>query len=150
MTTLDAIDRVILNGLQGGFPVCERPFLEIAPRFGLTEMELIRRIESLLERGLLSRFGPLWDATRIGGAVTLAAIEVPAGEFERIAAIVNGFPEVAHNYEREHRLNLWFVLSVTDPARIADAIRRIEAATGLAVLEFPKLDEYFLELRLAA
>jgi DNA-binding Lrp family transcriptional regulator len=147
---MDELDRAIVNGLQGGLPVCERPYAEAAERLGTDEATLIARLEALLADGTLTRFGPLFDAVALGGAFTLCALAVPPGELERIAAIVNAFPEVAHNYERTHRLNMWFVLATENPEGIADAIRRIEAATGLAVLEFPKLDEYFVELRLTA
>jgi len=147
---MDELDRAIVNGLQGGFPVCERPYAEAAARLGTDEATLIARLEALLADGTLTRFGPLFDAVALGGAFTLCALAVPSGDFERIAAIVNAFPEVAHNYERAHRLNMWFVLATEKPGGIVDAVRRIEAATGLPVLEFPKLDEYFVELRLTA
>jgi siroheme decarboxylase len=147
---MDELDRAIVNGLQGGFPVCERPYAEAAARLGTDEATLIARLEALLADGTLTRFGPLFDAVALGGAFTLCALAVPPGDFERVAAIVNAFPEVAHNYERAHRLNMWFVLATESPGGIADALRRIEAATGLSVLEFPKLDEYFVELRLTA
>ncbi|HXZ93941.1 MAG TPA: AsnC family transcriptional regulator [Burkholderiales bacterium] len=147
---MDELDRAIVNGLQGGFPLCERPYAEAAARLGTDEATLIARLRALLADGTLTRFGPLFDAVALGGAFTLCALAAPPDDFERITAIVNAFPEVAHNYERAHRLNMWFVLATEKPEGIADAIRRIEAATGLAVLEFPKLDEYFVELRLTA
>ena len=75
---------------------------------------------------------------------------VPPADFERVCAIVNAFPEVAHNYEREHRLNMWFVLAAPEKGRIAEVIRQIEAASGCAVLDLPKLEEYFVKLELAA
>ncbi|HLE94436.1 MAG TPA: Lrp/AsnC family transcriptional regulator, partial [Sulfuricaulis sp.] len=93
---MDAIDRDIVNDLQGGFPICERPYAEISSRLGLSEVDLIRRLDALLDRGTLTRFGPMYHAERLGGALTLAAMKIPAGDFERVAEIVNGFPEVAH------------------------------------------------------
>ena len=147
---MDDIDRKIVNALQGGFPVSPRPFAEAGAALGLSEDELIRRVRALVERGTLSRFGPLWNAERMGGAVTLAALAVPPARFEEVAALVNAKPEVAHNYERGHALNMWFVVSVEDPRRIAGVLSEIKAATGLEVYDFPKLAEYFLELKLAA
>jgi len=147
---MDELDRAIVNGLQGGFPLCGRPDAEAAARLGSDEATLIGRLEALLADGTLTRFGPLFDAVALGGAFTLCALAAPPADFERIAAIVNAFPEVAHNYERAHRLNMWFVLATEKPEGIAEALRRIETATGLAVLEFPKLEEYFVELRLTA
>ena len=147
---MDELERALINSLQGGFPLCERPFAEAAARLGCDEATLIERIRRLLEAGTLTRFGPLFDAAALGGAFTLCALEVPAADFERVAQIVNAFPEVAHNYQREHALNMWFVLAAEQPEGIPAAIARIEAATGLRVLDFPKLDEYFVELRLTA
>ena len=147
---MDELDRAIVNGLQGGFPICERPFAEAAASLGTDETTLIRRIDGLLASGVLTRFGPLFDAEALGGAFTLCALAVPRCEVERVAQIVNGFPEVAHHYERDHRFNLWFVLATETRAAIAGTIRRIEAATGYPALDLPKLDEYFVELRLAA
>ena len=83
-------------------------------------------------------------------ATTLEAMAVPEADFERIAAIVNAFPEVAHNYAREHALNMWFVVATEAPERIAEVLAAIEAATGLAVYDMPKLDEYFVGARFAA
>jgi DNA-binding Lrp family transcriptional regulator len=146
----EALDREILNRLQGGFPLCERPFAAAAEALGTDEQTLIARIGALLEDGTLTRFGPLYDAERMGGAFTLCAMSVPRARFGEVAALVNAHPEVAHNYEREHALNMWFVLATGARDEIPAVIRRIEAETGLAVLEFPRLEEYFIDLRLSA
>lgn len=147
---MDPLDRRIVNSLQGGFPVGERPYAAAAASLGIEENELICRLSRLLESGVLSRFGPLYDAEKLGGAVTLAAMAVPQERFDEVAAIVNAFPQVAHNYERAHRFNMWFVVAAESSAQVAEAIAGIESASGIAVLNMPKLDEYFLELRLDA
>ena len=147
---MDDIDRRIVDTLQDDFPVCERPFATAATRIGIGEGELIARVDRLLADGTLTRFGPLFDAEKLGGAFMLAAMQVPEHEFDRVAATVNAFPEVAHNYRREHALNMWFVLATEDPDLIGDAFARIERATGFPVLAFPKEREYFVELKLRA
>lgn len=147
---MDAIDRAIINNLQGGFPLSERPYAEAAASLGLDEDELIRRLEILLAQGTLTRFGPLYHAERLGGALTLAAMKLPPDDFERVARIVNGFPEVAHNYAREHEFNMWFVLATEWPERIGEVISEIEKATGYAVYNMPKLEEFFVGLRFEA
>jgi DNA-binding Lrp family transcriptional regulator len=147
---MDNIDRLIINRLQGGFPIADRPYAAAATAIGIDEADLVRRLERMLADGTLSRFGPLYDAERMGGAVTLAAMAVPAERFDEVAAIVNGFPEVAHNYARDHRLNMWFVVNADEPERIAHVLAAIEQATGLPVMNLPKRAEYFLELRLQA
>ncbi|MDP6708514.1 MAG: AsnC family transcriptional regulator [Alphaproteobacteria bacterium] len=147
---MDATDRALVNQLHGGFPVTEAPFAEVGRALGLPEAEVITRLERLLEARVLTRFGPLYDAEAMGGAVTLAAMAVPAVRFEAVTEIVNGFEEVAHNYAREHALNMWFVVAAETPDRIAEVLAEIATATGLEVLDLPKEAEYFLELRLEA
>lgn len=147
---MDEMDRRIVNELQGGFPLCERPFCSTASRFGIPEDELVARIKALLEAKTLTRFGPLFDAERMGGAFSLCAMSVPAADFERVAALVNAHPEVAHNYERAHRYNMWFVLAALSREAIDRVRREIEAETGCGVLELPREEEFFVELRLTA
>jgi DNA-binding Lrp family transcriptional regulator len=146
---MDDLDRAIVNALQGGFPLCDRPFLETAKCLGTSENDLIARIGRMLEDGTLTRFGPLYHAERAGGAFTLAAMQVPENEFGQVTEIVNRHHEVAHNYRREHRLNMWFVIATERPEDVADVIAKIQRETGLAVLDFPKRREYFVGLKLA-
>ena len=147
---MDAVDRAIVNQLQGGFPVCEWPYAEAATKLGLTEDELMQRLDILLENGTLTRFGPMYHAERLGGALTLAAMKISAADFERVAEIVNRFPEVAHNYAREHAFNMWFVLATEAPERIEAVIGEIKKATGYRVYNMPKLEEFFVGLRFEA
>jgi len=147
---MDALDRAIINELQGGFPLSERPYAEAAARLGTTEDELIRRVDALLADGVLSRFGPMYHAERLGGGLTLAAMQIPPEDFERVAKIVNSYPEVAHNYAREHALNMWFVLATETPERIAEVIAAIEQDTGYRVCNMPKREEFFVGLRFDA
>ncbi|MCK5478798.1 MAG: AsnC family transcriptional regulator [Methylococcales bacterium] len=147
---MDEVDRKIINYLQLGFPVCESPYQLVATELGLTESGLIKRIEKLLKTGILSRFGPLYHAEQMGGALTLAAVKAPTERFEQIAEIINSFPEVAHNYARNHQLNMWFVIATDTPERIAEVISEIEEITGLTVYNMPKINEYFVGLKLEA
>ena len=145
---MDALDRNIVNALQGGFPICESPFEEVARQLQTTGPELIARIEAMLEQGLLSRFGPLYHAQQMGGALSLAAMKIPSADLERVAGRVNAMPEVAHNYERDHALNMWFVLATETLQQQHEAIARIERETGCPVFNLPKIAEYFVELKL--
>lgn len=147
---LDALDRAIVNRLQDGFPLEERPFHTVAMELRCEATELIGRVKALCESGVLTRFGPFFDAAALGGAFCLCAMAVPAGRFEAVAVIVNAHDEVAHNYERAHALNMWFVLATETEAGIARAADAIERETGLAVLRFPKLEEYFIGFKVAA
>lgn len=147
MSGLDATDRTIINGLQGGFPLSSRPYMDAAQRLGLSESDLLIRLRHLLEAGYLSRFGPLWNAEGLGGDVCLCAVAAPADRFDEIAQLINAYPEVAHNYERSHALNMWFVISAERPKRIGEVIAAIEAETGLKVYPMPKSREFFVGFR---
>ena len=145
---MDALDRKIINLLQKGFPLTEQPYKEVAGQLGITEEILIERLSHLLENKTLSRFGPMYDAQKLGGAFSLVAIRVPDDDYERVTAIVNSFPEVAHNYRRDHDLNMWFVLATDTPEKIDAVNSQIEKKSGLKVYNMPKLDEYFIGLNL--
>ena len=146
---MDELDRKIVNELQGGFPVCDRPFAEVAARLHATEQEIISRVDLLLRRGILSRFGPMYHAERMGGSLSLAAMKIPDFDFERVTEILNGIPEVAHNYARNHVLSMWFVLATETPQEHAAALKTIERETGYSVYDMPKIKEYFVGLRFA-
>lgn len=147
---LDATDRAILNALQSGFPLSPRPFAEAGAALGVTEEELIARIGRLKEKGAVTRFGPFYDIEAMGGAFCLCAMSVPQDRFEDVVQIVNAHPEVAHNYERSHKLNMWFVLACETQDGIEKVASAIERETGLAVLRFPKLQEFFIGFRVDA
>lgn len=148
LAELDAADRRLINRLQDGLPLVAAPYAAVAAEIGVSEGELLYRLERLLEAGVLSRFGPMYHAELLGGGLTLAALAVPEHDFERVTAAVNAFPEVAHNYRREHRLNMWFVLATETPERIGQVIAEIEAATGLPVFNMPKQEEFHVRLHL--
>ena len=145
--TLDDIDKQIINQLQDGFPVSSRPYRDAAQQFGISEDELIERLQRLLDDRYLSRFGPMYHAEQLGGGLTLAALAVPEQRFEEVNEIVNGFDEVAHNYQRTHDLNMWFVLATETPEGVEQTIKRIEAATGLHVYNMPKQEEFYVGLK---
>jgi DNA-binding Lrp family transcriptional regulator len=122
----------------------------MAERLALTEDELIARLERLLQDRVLTRFGPLYNVDRMGGSNVLAAMTVPEDDFDRVAEFVNAQPEIAHNYRREHPLNMWFVGAAESPDKVEALFRYIESITGLPVYRFPKEREYFVHLYLSA
>ncbi len=150
MPELSALDRQILATLQGDFPVCEQPYAEAAARLGIDEATLLQRLQQLLADKVLTRFGPMFQIEEMGGAFVLAALAAPESRYDEVAGLVNALPQVAHNYRREHELNMWFVLATETKAGIAEAIARIEQDTGLPVYAFPKEREYFVEMKLEA
>ncbi|HLO93342.1 MAG TPA: Lrp/AsnC family transcriptional regulator [Burkholderiaceae bacterium] len=150
LARLDALDAALINRLQGTLPLVSRPFTAVAGELGCSEAELLDRLHRLLGEGTLTRFGPLFQIERAGGRFVLAALQVPQDRYEAVTALVNAHPEVAHNYRREHRLNMWFVLATEQEVDVARAVHAIEAETGLEVWAFPKEREYFVGLHLPA
>ncbi len=146
----DDIDAKLINHLQNGFPICDLPYLDVANELGLTESDILERLKKLLENGTLTRFGALYHAEKMGGALTLAAIKVPQSDFENVTEIVNSFPEVAHNYARNHALNMWFVVATETLEQLTKTLADIEQQTGLTVFNMPKINEYFVGLKLEA
>ncbi len=147
MRSLDPTEKAVINGLQGGFPLTHRPFRDAGAELGLSEGELIDGVGGLLAGGQLSRFGPLWNAEALGGAVCLAAMAVPPERFDEVAERVNAHPEIAHNYERDHAFNMWFVVSAPDGGSIERVIAEIARETGIGVQAMPKTREFFVGFR---
>jgi DNA-binding Lrp family transcriptional regulator len=144
---MDDLDRTIINGLQGGFPICDHPYAVAASNLGATEDELLARLSQMEQEKVFSRFGPMYHAEQMGGELTLAALQVPEERYEEVTEQVNAFPEVAHNYAREHALNMWFVIATEKAGRVSEVIAAIESQTGLHVYNMPKQQEFFIGLR---
>ncbi|KWR89583.1 Lrp/AsnC family transcriptional regulator [Cupriavidus sp. IDO] len=147
---LDDLDRRIVNALQRGLPLTPRPYADAARPLGIDEATLLGRLQSLLRRGVLTRFGPLYQIERAGGRFVLCACHAPAERLEAVIGAINAHPEVAHHYARTHYLNLWFVLAVGHAADVAPALHRIAADAGVEILPFPKEREFFVNLYLPA
>ena len=144
---MDELSRQFINRYQGGFPIEEQPFASVAADLGTDPATLLSTIQELMgDDGLLSRFGPLYDASSMGGSLTLAALSVPDDRFDEVTNLVNEMPEVAHNYQREHELNMWFVIATETPELLQQTIERIEQTANLPVYNFPKLQTFYLGL----
>ena len=147
---MDKMDRQIINSLQGDFPIENHPYQIVAQRLDITEDELLKRLEILLENRTLTRFGPMYDIQKLGGSFSLCAIRVPSERFQEVTEMVNSFPEVAHNYERDHEFNMWYVLATESSAQIDITNKAIEEKTGLKVYNMPKTQEFFVGLHFQA
>ena len=143
---MDDLDRRLINRLQLGLPLVRHPWRVLAAELESSSTELLGRLHTLLDDGMLTRFGPMFDIERLGGAFTLAALAVPEERFDEVAEQLQGLPEVAHNYRREHAWNMWFVLGCASELGIAETLQRIEALTGLPLLNLPKEETYHVGL----
>lgn len=145
---LDTLEQALLNDFQQGLPLSPTPFAEMAARLGVNEAEVLEALQRLQTSGAVSRVGPVFRTHSVG-ASTLAAMAVPEERLEEVAAFVNGFEEVNHNYEREHALNLWFVATAPDQQHLDQVLRSIEQQTGLAVIALPMIEDYHIDLGFA-
>jgi DNA-binding Lrp family transcriptional regulator len=146
---MDSVDARLVNCLQEGLPVCPRPFDDVAASLGLSVEELLLRVQRLLDNKVLTRFGPMFNAENLGGALSLCAMQVPLDRYDEVADLVNAFTEVAHNYERDHLLNMWFVIATERPEQAGAVLGEIEQATGCQVYDMPKQEEFYIGLKLA-
>jgi len=143
--TVSALDFRLLNEFQRDFPLCAEPYREIAARLGAPADQVIAALARLRSAGAVSRIGAVFRPGAVG-ASTLAAMAVPPERLVAVARAVNGFAGVNHNYEREHRFNLWFVAAAADAAALERLLRDIETATGIEVLSLPLIEEYHIDL----
>ncbi|GGY78130.1 Lrp/AsnC family transcriptional regulator [Marinobacter zhanjiangensis] len=140
------VERAVINRLQLGLPLTPRPYADVAEELGISEEALLDTLTRLLDNGTLTRFGPMFHAGEMGGGLTLAAMRIPDHAFAAVTEQVNHFDEVAHNYRREHDLNMWFVLATETREDIDRVIADIEAATGYPVYNMPKEEEFHVNL----
>ena len=143
--SLTPLEKCLLNEYQRGFPVCAEPFAEIAAQQDVPEAQVIATLTSLQQRGLISRVGPVFAPQR-AGASTLAALSVSGDRLPDVADMVSRYDEVNHNYEREHHYNLWFVVTAADEAGVQGVLEDIEMRTGLAVLDLPLEQSFYIDL----
>jgi DNA-binding Lrp family transcriptional regulator len=135
-------DLRLIARLQGDLPLTDRPFADVAAELGWNEDRVIERLRRLMAANVLVRLGPLFRAGPAGRFFVLAATAVPPERFDAVAAQLERLPEVVHCCRRDHRLDMWFVVAAGTPEETAHALRHIETATGLAVIDFPEEAAY--------
>ncbi|MCF7971074.1 MAG: Lrp/AsnC family transcriptional regulator [Methylococcaceae bacterium] len=142
---LSFLHQQLLNDYQQDFPLSPTPYLDIANTLGVTEEEVLAAFSALAEQDFISRIGPIIQPNQLGIS-TLVAMAIPEADMSKVADIVSQYPEVNHNYEREHRFNLWFVLIARDQPHLANVIEQIERQTGFKTMQLPLLEDYFINL----
>ncbi len=142
---MERLTERLLNDYQRNFPLLPAPFEHIARSLDTDTGTVLERLRSLQATGAVSRVGPVFRPNTVG-ASTLAAIAVPDALLKRIAPVINAFPQVNHNYEREHRYNLWFVVTARDRHELDTTLKRIEERVGYPVLSLPLVRDYHIDL----
>ena len=135
---LDKTDKAILNQIQSSFPLTPRPYAAVGELLGLTEAEVVSRVQRMMQDGIIRRIGANFNSRRLGYTSTLCAAHVPPDQIEQFIQVVNQFPGVTHNYLRRHRLNIWFTLIAESTERISEILGEIAAESGIAeIYSFP-------------
>jgi DNA-binding Lrp family transcriptional regulator len=142
---LNDLEKRLLNEFQKTVPLSPRPYAEIADRLGTSEALVLKILGRLQDLGVISRVGPVFKPQRIGTS-TLAAMAVPETLLEEVSERISAYPEVNHNYEREDRYNLWFVVTAPDQDHLDRVLAEIEQETGFAVLNLPLEKHFHIDL----
>ena len=142
---IDTLSRRLIDRFQHGMPLCAEPYRAMADALDCSETEVLACLERLEHGGGLSRIGPVFEHSR-AGASTLVALAVPEARLEQVAERINSYPEVNHNYLREHHYNLWFVVTGPSRAHIDAILAQISAETGLEPLDLPMQAAYRIDL----
>jgi len=111
---LDALDRRLLNLMQGSFPIASRPYEHVAACAGVSEQEAMERVRRLLQKRIIRQVTPIFDTRALGYSSMLVAAKVDPEYPHRAAQVINSHPGVSHNYLRNHDFNLWFTIA-TEP-----------------------------------
>ena len=142
---MNPLEQALLNDYQRDFPLQSRPFAQIAKAHNTDTGSILQLLGKLKKTGLITRVGPVFRPNTIGVS-TLAAMKIPGNRLEAVAKLVNKYPEVNHNYEREHAYNLWFVVTAPDQQHLEDTLLSIEKLTGIAVMRLPLVKEHHIDL----
>jgi len=134
---LDSLDKAILNEIQSHFPIVSRPYEEVGGRVGAPEAEVIRRVQAMMDSGVIRRIGANFTSRKLGYTSTLCAAQVPEELLERFVEVVNRYPGVTHNYLRRHHFNVWFTLIAESLERLDQILAEISEASGVEVLSLP-------------
>lgn len=135
---MDPPDRLILNAIQRNFPVTHRPFLALGRKLGMKEREVLERVQKLKDGGVIRRIGASFSAGAVGFRSTLCAAKVPPQKVQDFVAVVNSYPGVTHNYEREGDYNIWFTLIVPSRKQMEEILTEISLRTGVKkILNLP-------------
>ncbi|WP_347491074.1 siroheme decarboxylase subunit alpha [Desulfoscipio sp. XC116] len=139
--SVDRIDKQLLNIIQSNFPVTERPYDMIGQKLGISEQNVLERLQRLRQAGIIRRLGGLFDSRKIGYTGTLCAMQVPEKDIDRVAQIINSYPGITHNYLRNHRYNMWFTLLAQTEQHIEGVLNEIRQKTGLTdILNLPAVN----------
>jgi DNA-binding Lrp family transcriptional regulator len=138
MAAISETDKEILNMIQLDFPIDTRPFQVLAKKLGLSEEDLIARVQAMKDSLIIRRIGGNFSPDRLGYYSTLCTARVPENKIDEFTRTVNAYPGVTHNYMRDHDFNIWFTFIAPSRQQIADSLEEISRQTGVSpILNLP-------------
>ena len=143
---MDQLDRQLLDLLQRDFPITDQPYVALGHQLGIHEADVIARVQALTDAGLIRRIGAVFEPSSLGYVSALVAVKVTPSAIERIAIVASGFPEVTHNYERDHAYNLWFTVIAKSERRIREIVETVRQVEGVeAIFALPSLRRFKIQ-----
>lgn len=145
------LDRRLLNILQRGLPLVERPFAKIGEELKMTEEKVMERVNKLKSKGIIRQINAIFDSSRLGYRSTLVAAKVDESQIDQVAKIINRHPGVSHNYKRDHSFNLWFTIAVPPQANLEETVAKLIGEAGDAIQKYrllPALKTFKIQVML--
>ncbi|MCG9967604.1 AsnC family transcriptional regulator [Pelotomaculum terephthalicicum JT] len=135
---LDKIDRKLLNLVQEKFPLLSEPYRKLGEIIGISEGEVLARLKQMQDEGVIRRLGAVFESRKLGYSGTLCAMRVEPDRVDEVAAIINSFPGVTHNYLREHQINIWFTVLAGSEDELGEILNLMREKTGIReIMELP-------------
>lgn len=135
---LDQIDKRLLNLTQKDFPICPEPYRVLGEKLGITEQEVLNRLERLMQQDVIRRLGGVFDSRKLGYKGTLCAMKVPSERIDEVAPVINSYIGITHNYLRDHEYNMWFTILAQSPDKVEGILTEIQEKTGITdVINLP-------------
>ncbi|ABO50675.1 transcriptional regulator, AsnC family [Desulforamulus reducens MI-1] len=128
---LDHIDKHLLDVVQTDFPICTEPYRVIGEKIGISEQEVLARLECLMQQDVIRRLGGVFDSRKLGYKGTLCAIKVPSERIDEVAEVINNYIGITHNYLRDHEYNMWFTILAQSSEKVEQILTEIKAKTGI-------------------
>jgi DNA-binding Lrp family transcriptional regulator len=150
---LDALDKRLLNLMQGSFPLEPRPYAAVAGAAGIDDAQVMERVQRLLDERIIREVTPIYDTRALGYGSMLVAAKVDPEHPHRAAEVINSHPGVSHNYLRDHHFNLWFTIAVEEDSKLGldgtlDVLQRLTGAESIRQLPTLKLFKIRMDLEM--
>ena len=146
---MDTIDKKLLNLMQNEIPIDKRPFKILGEKLFLTENEVLKRVNKLKNEGIIRRIGGIFNSRKMGYTSTLCAAKVPENKIEEVAACINEYHEVTHNYIREDEYNMWFTVITYSEENLNNILEEIKRKTTLnEVISLPSIKLFKVKVAL--